>query len=208
MEYKYPDATILVFCKAPIAGQVKTRLMPQISAAQAVDVHIELTDRTLSLLHKAHYCPVQLWCNPSLEHAFFEQCADNYSVSLHLQQGNDLGERMHHAINTALEYSTTVLIIGCDCPSLTSDDLEFAMTALQAENEVVIAPAEDGGYVMIGMRKAHPQLFFNMTWGHEQVFNNTHQRITELNLTLIETRQQWDVDTFDDLQRYHSFMQE
>ncbi|MDC9726180.1 MAG: TIGR04282 family arsenosugar biosynthesis glycosyltransferase [Gammaproteobacteria bacterium] len=202
MTYKYPDVALLVFCKAPVIGQVKTRLMPQLNAEQAVNVHIELTERTLSLLDKAHYCPIQLWCSPYLEHPFFEKCVDNYAISLHLQQGNDLGERMHHAINTALESSSTVLIIGCDCPSLTSDDIEFAITALQAENEVVIAPAEDGGYVMIGMRKAQPHLFLNMTWGHEQVFEYTHQRIKELDLMLIKTRKQWDVDTFDDLQRY------
>ncbi|PHS23417.1 MAG: hypothetical protein COA83_10035 [Methylophaga sp.] len=204
MHYKYPNTAILVFCKAPVAGQVKTRLMPELSAQQAADVHIELTQRTLLLLSKAHFCPIQLWCSPDIKDPFFKRCKKQYAVSLHQQQGNDLGERMHHAISTALQYVSRVLLVGCDCPSFTANDFEFAITTLQAQNEVVIAPAEDGGYAMIGMSKVHPQLFLNMTWGHNQVLKNTRQRITGLGLTLIEARQQWDVDTFDDLKRYHS----
>ena len=204
VQYKYPDTAILVFCKAPVAGQVKTRLMPELTAQQAAEVHIELTHRTLLLLSKVHFCPIQLWCMPDTENTFFKRCKEEYAVSLHQQQGDDLGERMHHAISTALQYKSRILLIGCDCPSFTSNDFEFAITALQAENEVVIAPAEDGGYVMIAMIKAYPELFINMEWGHNQILENTRQRIDELDLTLIETRQQWDIDTFDDLQRYHS----
>ncbi|MFW5426836.1 MAG: TIGR04282 family arsenosugar biosynthesis glycosyltransferase [Methylophagaceae bacterium] len=204
MQYKYPDTAILVFCKAPVAGQVKTRLMPELTDRQAAEIHIELTNGILSLLSKSQLSPIQLWCSPDTSHPFFEQCAIKYGVSLHLQQGNDLGERMNHAIHTALEISSTVLLIGCDCPTFESNDFEFAITALQAENEVVIAPAKDGGYVMIGMTQAKPQLFLNMTWGHEQVLNNTRQRLAELGLKYIETRQHWDVDTVTDLQCYQS----
>ncbi len=202
MKYKYPDAAILVFCKAPVAGQVKTRLMPQLSAEQAVDVHIELTERTLSLLNNSYFCPIQLWCSLGTSHLFFDDCANKYKVSLHTQQGKDLGERMYHAINTALTTSSSVLLIGCDCPSFESNDFEFAITALEAENDVVIAPAEDGGYVMIGMTQAQPQLFSNMTWGHDLVLNDTRHRLAELDLKYIETRPHWDVDTANDLQRY------
>ncbi|MBL1321822.1 MAG: TIGR04282 family arsenosugar biosynthesis glycosyltransferase [Methylophaga sp.] len=204
MQTKYPDTAILVFCKAPVAGQVKTRLMPQLSAQQAADVHMQLTKRILSLLSRAHCCPIQLWCSPDTNHPFFEQCAAQYDVSLHLQQGADLGERMNHAICAALEKSSTVLLIGCDCPSFKENDFESAIDFLQleAENGVVIAPADDGGYVMIGMNKSYPELFINMTWSHKDVYNNTVQRIVDLELTLFESRRQWDIDTFEDLQRF------
>lgn len=71
MLYQYPDSVIQVFCKAPIAGQVKTRLMPVLSAEQAMQVHIELSERTLKLLHDAALCHVQLWCSPTIEFHFF-----------------------------------------------------------------------------------------------------------------------------------------
>ncbi|MDQ7073174.1 MAG: glycosyltransferase [Gammaproteobacteria bacterium] len=134
-------------------------------------------------MKKAYYCPTQLWCSPDASHAFFAKCADKYGVSLHVQQGNDLGERMNHAINTALKTSTTVLLVGCDCPSLRISDFESALDVLQLEdNDIVISPAEDGGYVMIGMKNPYPSLFTQMTWGHEHVYLNTLQRIADLGL--------------------------
>jgi rSAM/selenodomain-associated transferase 1 len=205
--YKHPDTVILVFCKAPIAGQVKTRLMPELSAQQAVDVHIELTCRILSLLVQAQLCPIQLWCSPDIGHPFFYDCKDQYAVSLHRQQGQDLGERMLNAISTALQSFSNVLLVGCDCPSLTTSDFDFAIDALQSnnDNDIVIAPAEDGGYVMIAMKQAHPELFLNMIWGTQNVLRTTCSRISKLGLSLIQTTQQWDVDTVEDLQRFQSY---
>jgi len=200
--YKYPDTTILVFCKAPIAGQVKTRLMPQLTAQAAVDIHSELTQRVLTLLLQSQLCPIQLWCSPDRNHSFFQFCLNDYHVSLQVQQGKDLGERMLYAINHALQQSSRVLLIGCDCPSLTISDFDFAINALQNTQDIVLAPAEDGGYVMIGMKRAYPELFINKTWGHASVLKTTRQQIKRMNLNCIETVMQWDVDTFEDLQRY------
>tara|TARA_R110001606_G_scaffold399222_2_gene582417 strand:- start:74846 stop:75469 length:624 start_codon:yes stop_codon:yes gene_type:complete len=200
--YKYPDTAILVFCKAPIAGEVKTRLMPQLNEQAAADIHRELTRRILSLLSESKLCPIQLWCSPTIHHPFFDDCSKDYQVSLHLQQGRDLGERMYHAINDALQRSSRVLLIGCDCPSLMISDLDFAINALQTAQHIVIAPAEDGGYVMIGMKRIYPELFINKTWGHAEVLMTTQQQIKKMNLNCIETAMQWDVDRFEDLQRY------
>jgi len=201
--HKYSDTAILVFCKAPIAGQVKTRLMPQLSAEQAVDVHVKLTQRLLSLLSNAQLCQVQLWCNPDTQHPFFSTCAQKYALSLHEQQGDDLGEKMHHAISVALGSASRVLLVGCDCPSLTIDDFEFSIDNLLNANDIVFSPAEDGGYVMVGMTESHPELFLNMTWGNDDVLNASRQRAKQVGLTVIETKSQWDVDTFDDLQRFY-----
>lgn len=203
MIYKYRDTAILVFCKAPIAGQVKTRLIPDLSAQQAVDVHIELTKRILLLLTDSPLCPIQLWCTPDTSHPFFSDCVDEYQLSLHQQQGDDLGQRMNHAISTALVDFSKVLLVGCDCPSLTIADFDFAIRSLQTPQDIVLSPAEDGGYVMIGMTKANPELFSNMTWGHSTVLDTSRQRIKQARLRLNETRQQWDIDTFGDLQRFY-----
>ncbi len=203
MPYKYPDAVILVFCKAPVAGQVKTRLMPKLTAQQAANVHIELTERTLSLLFSAQICPIQLWCCPDTSHTFFEQCRNKYNISLVVQHGKDLGERMQHAIATALQTSANVILIGSDCPSFKAEDFKSAIYALQQKKDtVVIAPAEDGGYTMIAMNQPYPELFSNMTWGHNKVLHETIKRIVKLDLTLFESRQQWDIDTYQDLQRF------
>ena len=204
MSYNYPDTAILVFCKAPVAGTVKTRLMPELTAHAAVGVHIELTKRILSLLCQSQLCPVQLWCSPNMGHPFFQDCVENYNVSLHQQQGNDLGQRMFHAIDEALKQSSRVLLIGCDCPSLTIADLDFAINALQQNHDIVISPAQDGGYVMIGMKQAYPELFIKMTWGHAGVCSVTLRRIKQSTLNAIQTVMQWDLDTFEDFKRYQN----
>ena len=109
---------------------------------------------------------------------------------------------MSHAIVTALKTASQVLLVGCDCPSLTVADLDFAINVLHQNEDIVLSPAEDGGYVMIGMKRANPSLFRNIAWGNDLVLDMTRQRIKQANLNCIETQEQWDVDVIDDLNRY------
>jgi len=202
MIYEFPDSALLVFCKAPVAGQVKTRLQPELSAEQAMQAHINLTIMTLERACQTPLCPVVLYCAPDGEHAFFQQCADTYPLTLTNQNGTDLGERMHNAFIQTLSQYRHALLMGCDCPSLTVDDLRHSLKALQNGNDVVIAPADDGGYVMIGLNRPQPVLFNNMIWGVDSVMNETRQRIVKAELTMMELGNQWDVDTIDDWRRY------
>lgn len=204
MQYKYPDTAILVFCKAPVAGQVKTRLMSDLTAEEAADIHIMLSHRILALLSASMLCPIQLWCSPDSKHPFFKKCTDKYSLTLREQRGMDLGERMHHAIRTTLQTFSKVLLVGCDCPSITLDDFDSAIKALNNNHDVVFAPAEDGGYVIVGMTQPNPTLFLNMTWSNESVFRISQNRAKQLGLSVYETSMQWDVDTVEDLQRFNS----
>ena len=204
MTYKYPDAVLMIFCKAPIAGQVKTRLTTELTAEQAMQVHIELTQRTLQLATQNNLCPVQLWCTPSMDHSFFTASAQTYHVILQQQQGDDLGARMNNAFCLALDSYSGALIIGCDCPSLTIQDLEAALIALNQRRCCVLAPAEDGGYVLIGLNQPHPELFDNMPWGTELVLAHTRSRIKQYNLRYHALKQQWDLDTPKDLARYRA----
>jgi rSAM/selenodomain-associated transferase 1 len=206
MTYKYPDAVLMVFCKAPIAGQVKTRLTTELTAEQAMQVHIELTQRTLRLASRSSLCPVQLWCTPSTDHPFFTASAQTWQVILQQQQGVDLGERMNNAFCRALNSYSSALLIGCDCPSLTEQDLEEALTALNQVGCCVLAPAEDGGYVLIGLNQPHPELFDNMHWGTELVYEHTLTRIKQHNLRYYALKQQWDLDTPKDLARYRALI--
>ena len=88
MTYQHPDTALLIFCKAPVPGLVKTRLMPFLSAEQAAELHIKLTRRILQLLTQQNICPVQLWCSPSAEHPFFRDCVKMFNLTLHAQQGS------------------------------------------------------------------------------------------------------------------------
>ncbi len=205
MTYKYPNAVLMVFCKAPVPGQVKTRLTPELTAEQAAEVHVELSTKTLQRAILGNLCPVQLWCAPTTGHSFFTDSAASYPLVLRQQQGDDLGARMHHAFCVALVDYAHALLMGCDCPSLTEPDLEEALTALNRDNEVVLAPAEDGGYVLIGLNSPHPELFDDMPWGTARVLDLTRNRIEHHKLRHHELSEQWDVDTPKDLKRYRAF---
>jgi len=204
MTYQYPNAVLMIFCKAPVPGQVKTRLIPELTAEQAAELHIELSTQTLQRAIESNLCPVQLWCSPTTGHSFFTESAAAYPITLRQQQGADLGERMHHAFCSALAGYSHALLMGCDCPSLTGQDLEQALTALTQDNEVVLAPAEDGGYVLIGLNKPHSELFDNMPWGMAKVLEQTRNRIEHHKLRHHELSEQWDVDMKKDLERYRS----
>jgi uncharacterized protein len=204
MIYQYPDTVLLIFCKAPQTGHVKTRLIPTLTAEQAMQLHIELSLSTLQRATQQPLCPVQLWCTPSIDHNFFIQAADNYPITRHLQQGENLGERMNHALCTALKHYKRAVLIGCDCPSLTTHDLINAITVLNEQTTVVFAPAEDGGYVLIGLNRPYPELFINMPWSNPQLMTQTRARCQQHGIVYQELATQWDVDTPEDLVRYQA----
>ncbi|MFZ2451634.1 MAG: TIGR04282 family arsenosugar biosynthesis glycosyltransferase [Methylovulum miyakonense] len=198
----FPDSVLLIFCKAPILGQVKTRLQPTLSAEQAAQAHRQLTYMTLARAFQQPLCPVELHCAPDTRHDFFQDCARRYPLTLKAQRGANLGERMLRAFDEALGRYRQVLLMGCDCPSLSCGDLRQALTVLHESHDTVIAPASDGGYVMIGLKQAQPELFSDMTWGHDQVMSTTRHRAETIGLSVYELDKQWDVDTYPDWQRY------
>jgi uncharacterized protein len=200
--YLYPEAVIMLFCKAPILGQVKTRLIPSLTAEEAAQLHSELARMTLQTATQNRLCEVKLWCSPTIDHPFFEMLTQVYSVGRQLQKGTDLGDRMHYAFSQALARFSSAIIIGCDCPSLTSDDLDQALSQLAQGKQCVLSPAEDGGYVLIGLKQPQPTLFDNMPWGTGQVLGLTRARLLSLDLDYHELNTQWDLDTVDDLGRY------
>jgi rSAM/selenodomain-associated transferase 1 len=175
--FAFPDARLMVFARAPVAGEVKTRLIPLLGAAGAARLHRQLLTRTMAHALRATLCPVQLWCAGDVSHAGFAPWREDPRVSLHSQQGNDLGMRMAHAFDEVLARHAAGVIIGTDCPELQIDDLRAALQALQAGNDAVLGPAEDGGYFLIGLRRPLPSLFSDMPWGTHEVLAATRARL-------------------------------
>ncbi len=189
-----------VFAKAPIPGQVKTRLIPMLGDQKAADLHRQLV--TFCLQKFSHLFSTQLWCAPDEYHPFFQTCQAQFRVTLHRQQGADLGERMAFALAS----SAPAVLIGTDCPTLDAQTIREAFTALQQNYSVVLAPAEDGGYVLIGMQQVIPELLTNMPWGTSQVLKRTRTCLQDLNLCWQELPTQWDIDRPEDIKRYHSLI--
>jgi hypothetical protein len=201
----FPDARLIIFAKAPRPGQVKTRLLSALNSRQAAELQRHLILRTLAMVHSKSICPVQLWCTPDCIHPVFTDARDIYGLSLHDQCGHDLGDRMHYAISACLEQAHPVLLMGCDCVSLTCRDLVECLEALNNGHQLALGPAEDGGYVLIGMSRAHADLFFDMQWGTNAVLEETRCRARQLGLHCFETIEQWDIDRPADLHRLLSY---
>lgn len=196
-----PGCSILVFAKAPISGEVKTRLFPLMNAEAAATLHKELVLHTLRVAEESKAGSVELWCTPSVEHPFFIECAEKFKVELHQQTEGDLGRRMADAFEKTLAKTSVALLMGTDCPSLTSEDLKEARKALEEGAPVVISPVEDGGYVLIGLRQYEPTLFEGISWGTSSVLEETRERLRRLRWRWRELPERWDVDRPEDVGR-------
>lgn len=198
---KYPDAVILVYAKAPVPGQVNTRLVPFISAEQAAQLQAELIHDRLRECTSKMLCDVQLWCSPDTTHACFVECASRYRLTLHPQQGNGLGERMAYGQRQALQSYGKAIIIGTDAPALNVGVIEQAVVALD-NSELVLVPAEDGGYVLIAVNGWIPDLLVNVEWDSGQVLAQTLRNAVQLDLRCSLLAESWDIDRPQDLIRY------
>ncbi len=201
---KYPDCRVLVFAKAPQPGRVMTRLHPVLDPAGCADLHARLVRLTLDKLARAQLCPLELWCSPDCEDEFFTACRRDYALRLHEQSGDDLGLRMHHAIHGSLQSCDAVVLIGTDCPSLSAADIDEALGMLLAGTDVVLGPASDGGYYLVGMRASLRQVFTDIPWGSRVVMAHTLARIRQQgrNVHLLARRD--DLDTPEDYMRHVS----
>lgn len=204
---KFPQGCILQFAKAPEPGRVKTRLIPSIGARQAAALHRQLTERTLKLCTAAELAPVKLWVDGQCgDNDFVTAMIRNYPMSLHKQQGADLGRRIAHAVDVVLAKYEFVIIVGSDCPMLDRPYLEQAAQRLATAKQrdgctLVIGPAEDGGYVLIGLTQPQPSLFSGIDWGTERVLEQTLTRAKGLNMHVQQLPVLWDVDREQDLER-------
>ena len=194
-----PQVAIAIMAKAPVAGLAKTRLIPLLGASGAAALQRWLLHRTVMTALQADLGPVSLWCTPDTEHPEFAMWDDDYRVTLRQQPAGDLGERMAQAVAESAGIGGT-LVIGTDCPLLTPADLRAAAAAL-LEHDAVLAPAEDGGYVLIGLRQAAHQVFSDVAWSSDQVLAQTRQRLAEIGWSWFEFSPFWDVDRSTDFER-------
>lgn len=186
--------SIAILAKAPIPGYAKTRLIPAIGMHAAAVLQTRLTEHAVQTALAAGLGPVTLWCAPDTRHGSFRDLAADLPIALKQQVDGDLGARMWTALRAG------GLLIGSDCPAFTPAHLRAAAAVLD-EADVVLTPAEDGGYVLIGARTPHPGLFSDMVWGTPTVLAETRKRIAALNLRAVELGPLWDVDTEADLAR-------
>lgn len=190
--------TVLVFAKAPVAGYAKTRLAPALGAAGAARLAERLLERAVVAACAAELGEVQLCCTPDTGHPAFQRLAHAHGVALLDQGEGDLGARMDAALAGALQDHDRALLIGTDAFGLDAAYLRLAAAALD-DHDAVFGPALDGGYTLVGLRRAAAGLFDGIAWSTPQVMRQTRQRLASLGLTHAELPALADVDEPADL---------
>jgi uncharacterized protein len=192
---------ISVFAKAPVPGAVKTRLCPPLSAQQAAELHLRLLWHTLEAASSAALGPIELCCAPDIHDLFFDRCRTYFGLRLKPQVAGDLGVKMGSALADGLTHADRAILIGSDCPTITADYLRQAADVLTTGHDVVLGPAEDGGYGLIGVFGAVPDIFTDIPWGTDLVMNATLGRLRNNGVKWCELPPIWDVDRPEDLVR-------
>jgi len=188
-----------IFAKAPIPGDVKTRLLADIGSELACEVYQSLLLNTVKNTRSEEW-DTELWCSPDTQHPFFQSLAGGYPLSLKTQSNDDLGERMLFALKAGVENGGNVVLIGSDCPVISAKYIEQAFTVLET-NDVVFGPVEDGGYVLIGCSNMHINMFNDVEWSNEKTLAQNIKAVGRcgLNYGLLEPL--WDLDDIHDLER-------
>lgn len=192
---------LLIFTRNPELGKVKTRLAKTVGDETALKIYIFLLQKTheVSLKvssDKAIYYSVKIREN---------DIWDTNSYQKHLQMGYDLGSRMQHAFQQSFKDSyQKVVIIGSDLYDLTPEIIENSFIQLDT-SDLVLGPAKDGGYYLLGMKKLHPSVFQNKEWGTATVLKETLEDLKDKKVSLLEELN--DVDVYEDIENHPAFQQ-
>lgn len=193
------DTLLLIFTRNPELGKCKTRLAKTIGDENALAVYKILLQHTVNttknlICDKAVYYSVQVRENDLWDATIYQK---------HQQYGEDLGERMRNAFKKGFEAGYQhVLIVGSDLYDLRAEHIEKAIGLLNT-NDIVIGPALDGGYYLLGMKKLHEKVFTNKDWGTETVRKDTLSDLKNNKVSLLETLN--DIDVFEDIKDYEVF---
>lgn len=190
-------AALIVFIKNPVLGRVKTRIAATAGEVPALQIYQQLLEITRKQC--ADYLGTKY-----LFYSDFIEPLDAWDPNIFikkLQSGNDLGLRMHHAFSEVFQQHTKVIIIGSDCPYLTSQHFEQANSLLDTA-DCVIGPALDGGYYLLGLNSIHERIFQNKNWSSSTVLKDSLVDLKQLNLSFQLMEPLEDVDSLEAWNRY------
>lgn len=196
---------VAVFARAPVPGRVKSRLAAEVGESATFQAHLELTRHTLQRLRPvtARGMFAELWIAGDPGMIECREWAEMLNGRLRQQLGNGLGATMWHCLHTHLNLGRDAIVVGCDVVSI---DAEYVLEARDRlmDVDLVIGPAEDGGYGLIGLSRLAPELFRDMPWGTDRVFDVTMARARYLKLTTHVMPTVWDVDDAADFARFQA----
>jgi rSAM/selenodomain-associated transferase 1 len=191
-------ARIIVFAKAPVAGRAKTRLIPALGAEGAARLAQRMLADTLRQAQAVPVADTELCVDPDLADAAWRGLLPGGGYQLTTQGGGDLGDRLARAAERAIAGAQRAILIGTDCPALTSRRLTAACRELDT-HDTVIHPTFDGGYALLGLTRFDPSIFSDIAWSTESVARTTLGRIRALGWSVHLGETLRDIDEPEDL---------
>jgi len=203
---------LVLMAKAPITGQVKTRLIGTLTAEEARELYAAFLSDTFAMMESVaesrEDLRLILCYAPEGEEEAFNDVEREGSLMI-AQRGDDLGQRLTNCFADVFELGfESVIVIGGDSPTMPEEMVEEAFDSLDSDDTVVVVPAEDAGYCLIGMRKLHPQVFQNIPWSTEDVMTATEERVKAAGLSFVAGPDWYDVDTPESLEQLKTELSE
>ncbi len=196
------DMPLYLFAKAPLPGQVKTRMQPQLSEIQSAQLATMMIRQTVEKACQYWRGNVILTVSPSINHPLFHEIASNYSLQLETQIDGDLGRKMLHVLGKGIEQFGGAAVMGCDVPHITDEILLQSHSRL-SEKQNVIGPSSDGGFYLLGLNRLETAvfkgIFEGVEWGGEQVIARVWENFHNRGIGLSRGRELRDIDHWDDL---------
>lgn len=190
---------LLIFTKNPVLGKCKTRLAQSVGDKTALDIYQFLLEHAVTITKDIS---VDKWVYYSDE-IWEDDIWDSQRYHKRLQRGTDLGQKMFHAFQEAFAHGyDKVVIMGCDIYEMQAEDIRAGFESLDTNN-IVIGPAEDGGYYLLGMTSLRKDVFENKNWGTASVLADTLRNLQDEKFVLLEERN--DVDTLEDIENHPDF---
>jgi len=191
---------LLIFVKAPHLGLVKTRLQPELSEQQSVSLHKAMAEDLITRFREISLWQTKIAFWPGDALSCMQKWLGDHLEFLP-QQGQDLGQRMSRAFDEQFRMGhEKVLVVGCDLPALETEMISEAFKRL-SENDLVLGPSEDGGYYLIGLKQAHPELFRGVDWSTDQVLEQILNNAGAGRLMIRRMPVRSDIDTYQDVSR-------
>lgn len=192
------DNALIIFAKAPRFGRVKTRLQPGLTPEDSLSLYRAMVEDLLKQLRHTAFCDVKIFYYPSnAKNEVKSWLGDQFEYFP--QRGEDLGEKMYEAIaEISRRNYKKVVLIGSDIPTIDTTTIVRAFSTLDSY-DVVLGPSQDGGYYLIGLKKAYPRLFETIAWSTNIVLDQTIMKARQLNLDVVQLEIKSDIDTYDDV---------
>jgi rSAM/selenodomain-associated transferase 1 len=194
---KNEDNAIIVFVKNPVAGKVKTRLASALGDQAALEIYLGLVSLMKKNLETVAL-PVYVYYSDFVD---FEDDWPSDNVFKNVQSSGDLGERMADALRHVLTRHKKAVLVGSDCPGINKQIMEEAFRSLDS-NDMVIGPARDGGYYLIGMKRLYEDVFRQMPWSTGRVLQVTLEKCQSNSVTVSLLPELYDIDTEEDYLSY------